>query len=104
MGALEKKPYGTVRPYQTAKEVGRPFETMGFMSCEAPAADEAAVLKAMLYRAADMGADGVLLNPMPLSGESTTNDLDTHVGWAAVIGNGDDRAYRAQAIRFKDSK
>jgi hypothetical protein len=104
MGALPAKPYGTVRPYQTAQEVGRPFETMGFMSCEAPAADEAAVLKAMLYRAADMGADGVLLNPTPLSGGTTAADLDSRVGWAAVIGNGDDRAYRAQAIRFKDTK
>jgi hypothetical protein len=106
MGALPAKPYGTVRPYQTAQEVGRPFETMGFMSCEAPASDEAAVLKAMLYRAADMGADGVLLNPTPLSGgtPATGTDLDSRVGWAAVIGNGDNRAYRAQAIRFKDAK
>lgn len=98
----ERKPYGSIRPYNNAKEIGRNFEVIGFMSCEASAADEAAVLKAMLYRAADMGADGVLLNPAPISAESTSaNRIDVRLGWAAMIGNGDNREYRGQAIRFK---
>src|SRR3974377_695750 len=58
---VQKKPYGTIRPYQTLEEVGRPFEVIGLMTCEGSAAEEAGILKAMLYRAADMGADGVLL-------------------------------------------
>lgn len=102
-----KKPYGTIRPYLTVEEIGRAYEVIGFMSCEASAADEAAVLKAMLYRAADMGADGVFLNPVGMGASMSgieqpqATRIDVRVGWAALIGDGNERAYRAQAIRFK---
>ena len=97
-----RRPYGTIQPYQNAHDVGRPFDVVGFMSCEAPAADEAAVLKAMLYRAADMGGDGVLLNALPVSGDNlTAAKLDVRIDWAAQVDNSDNRAYRAQVIRFK---
>jgi hypothetical protein len=102
--AAQRKPYGTIKPYDTAQDVGRPFEVIGFMSMEGSAADEATVLKAMLYRAADMGADGIILNPTTMGSEpQNQTKVDVRVGWAAFIGNGNDRAYRAQAIRFKES-
>jgi hypothetical protein len=100
--APERKPYGAIKPYDTAQDVGRPFEVIGFMSMEGPAADEATVLKAMLYRACDMGADGIILNPATMGNQpQLETKVDVRVGWAAIIGNGSDRAYRAQAIRFK---
>jgi hypothetical protein len=58
----------------------------------------------MLYRAADMGADGIILNPPRVGHEDVTGQrMNVQIGWAALIGNGDQCAYRAQAIKFKDS-
>src|SRR5215472_18470595 len=57
-----KKPYGTVTPFDSAKDVNRPYQVIAFMSCEANAGDEAKILTAMLYHAADIGADGIILN------------------------------------------
>ena len=104
VGAPPRKAYGTVRVFQTAEEVKRKFEVVGQLSCEASAGDEAAILKAMLYRAADMGGDGLLLNIPRNSAEvltdPSTTRVDVRMGWAAMIGNGNNRAYRAQVIRF----
>ena len=105
-GNLQHKQYGTVKVFQAPDDVKRPYEVIGLMSCEASAGDEAAILNAMLYRAADMGADGILLNAPRFGGE----DVDNHkvdigvssVGWNALIGGGNSRAYRSQAIRFKE--
>ena len=73
------------------------------MSCEGSAGDEAGILNAMLYRAADMGADGVLLNDVPrVPGEQVGGSVSYRYGWAALVGDGDKRAYRAVAIRFKE--
>lgn len=103
VGKSERKPYGTIRPYHSESEIGRPYEAAGFMGCEATAGDEAAVLKAMLYRAADMGADGLLLNAPGVASEKLDSDqrLDIRWSWMTLIGSGNQRLYRAQAIRFK---
>ncbi len=103
-GFGKKKPYGTIKPYQTPEDIGRPYEVIGFMGCEANAGDEAAVLRAMLYHAADMGADGLLLSAPGVAAESVHPEgmkIDMRFGWMTLIGNGSDRLYRAQAIRFK---
>lgn len=102
-GAVTKKPYGTVKPFSTAADVKRPYEVIGLMSCEASAGDEAAVLNAMLYRAADLGADGIILNPPKIGAEDVTGSrVDVRLGADAwILGNGNQRAYRAQAIKFK---
>jgi hypothetical protein len=100
----DKKPYGTVRPFYTAEEVKQPYEAIGFMSCEGSVAEEGAILKAMLYRAADMGADGILLNPGKISQENAnqqSQNINVKWGWMALVGNGSTCAFRAQAIRFK---
>jgi hypothetical protein len=67
-----KKPYGTVKPFHTAQDVGRPYEEIGLMSCEGSASEEAAILNAMLYRAADMGADGILLDTKGMTKEQVS--------------------------------
>ncbi|MEI7732985.1 MAG: hypothetical protein WCO56_25660 [Verrucomicrobiota bacterium] len=94
VGNLPGKAYGTVRFFQTPDEIKQPFEAIGLMTCEAPAGDEATVINAMLYRAADMRADAVLLNSKSNSNENVS------VGLPAFLGS-TDRVYRAQAIRLK---
>ena len=99
-----KKTYGTVTPFQHPADVGRPYTAIGFMSCEGSAGEEAGILKAMLYRAADMGADGIILNPPSIGQEtSDTNAVDPSAkpGWMAPLGTGDHRTFRAEAIKFK---
>jgi hypothetical protein len=105
-GAVLKKPYGTVTPFQTADEVKRPYKVIAFMSCEASVGDEGAILKAMLYRSADLGADAIILNPNKISGETLSNganNINVKWGWMALIGNGNNAAYRAQAIEYATS-
>ena len=102
-GSLPRRQYGTVKVFQTVDDIKRPYEVVGMMSCEGSAAEEAAIVNAMLYRAADMGADGLLLNSARAGAEDVSgNKVDVRVGWMTLLGNGNQRAYRAQAIRFKD--
>jgi hypothetical protein len=104
-----KKPYGTVIPFDTPNDVKRPYRVIGFMSCEGTVGEEGGILKAMLYRAADMGADGILLNAAKISQENITANnqkLNINVTTGLVgemIGNGNKRAFRAQAIQFTDT-
>jgi len=101
-----KKPYGSIIPYNTPADAGRPYRVIGFMSCEGSVGDEASILKAMLYRAADMGADGILLNAAQIGQETVDPNrqkFNVNVTTGLIgemIGNGNKRAYRAQAIEF----
>ena len=76
------------------------------MSCEASAGDEAGILKAMLYRAADMGADGILLNAAQVSQETVepnSQKFNVNVTTGLIgemIGNGNKRAFRAENAAF----
>ena len=69
------------------------------MTCEGSAGEEAGILNAMLHRAGDLGADGIILNGAKPGADGRTDVL---AGWGTLIGNSN-RAYRAQAIRFKAS-
>ena len=108
-----KKPYGTAVPFYNPSEVGHPYQAIAFMSCEGKMSEEAGILKAMLYRAADLGADGILLNARgvgqqetmpnaegPRSGENI--NVNIRWGWMSALG-GDRYVFRAQAIRFKNA-
>jgi hypothetical protein len=67
----QRRPYGTVKVFQTVADIKRPYEVIGMMSCEGSAGEEAAIVRAMLYRAADMGADGLLLNSFRAGAEKS---------------------------------
>jgi hypothetical protein len=57
----------------------------------------------MLYRAADLGADGIVLNATKTGTEDLADSrTDDRVGCGTWISNGN-RAHRAQAIRHKSS-
>jgi len=58
------------------------------MSCEGSAGEEAGILNAMLYRAADMGGDAIVLNVPQVSAESVSvnkMDLDGRDNALAVM-------------------
>jgi hypothetical protein len=103
-----KKQYGTVVPFETPQDVKRPYQVIGFMSCEGNVGEEGGILNAMLYRAADMGADGILLNASSVSQEevqANKQKLNVNVTTGLIgemIGNGSKRAFRAGAIKFTD--
>ena len=91
--------------FLTRAEVKQPFERVGLTSCEGEMSEEAGILNAMLYRAADMGADGLILEGTAerLGAEDIGPDkaVMTSFGWAALVaGSTDNRAYRATAIKF----
>ena len=101
-----RKPRTAVIPFDTPTKVGRPYRVIGFMSCEGTVGEEGGILKAMLYRAADMGADGVVLNAHSISQEEIQPNgqkMNFNVTTGLIgetIGNGSKRAFRCQAILF----
>ena len=110
-GNFNRKPHGTENVFQTADDIKRPYDVIGRMSCEGPAKQEAGILNAMLYHAANIGADGLLLGGPNMAEEQLGNDSNANAhdirfrtGFMALIGNGnsDRRIFRAQAIRFKE--
>jgi hypothetical protein len=88
VAAYPKKEYGTVKLYRDKSEVTEKYEVFALMSLQGDPGDEPRFIKAFLYRAADMGADGVILT----RGES--------VGTGGPYGGGVATAYRADAIRY----
>lgn len=55
-----KKAYGTVKLFQDKAEVPGQYDVIALMSVEGNAGDEAAFIKAFLYRAADLGGDAII--------------------------------------------
>ncbi|MGB6499822.1 MAG: hypothetical protein WBG19_00255, partial [Thermoplasmata archaeon] len=64
---------------------------------------------AMLYHAADLGADGIILNASQIGQENiapNSQKLNVNVTTGLIgemIGNGTKRAFRAQAIQFTNT-
>jgi hypothetical protein len=87
--SLPKKPHGEVKLYQDKSEVTEKYEVFAIMSLTGDPGDEPRFITAFLYRAADLGADGVILYRGPAQGVS---------GWYGSTGVA--AAYRAEAIRY----
>jgi hypothetical protein len=108
-GKLPRKPYGTTQVFRSPSDITRPYNIVGMLSCEGSIGEEAGILNAMLYRCADMGADGVLLGGPRVAAEKTSAPdaddkstvINVNTGWGALIG-GSQRAYRCQLVKFKD--
>jgi len=107
MAAQPKIPVSSVRVYQTTDAIKGAYDVVALFTVDGDAADEAAMLNAMLHRCAAIGANGLLLNPPRGTagedpGTSNTQNLNVRLGWAALIdNNGNRRIYRAQAIATK---
>ena len=104
MGELSpKKPYGSVKLYQSKEEVPGSYDVIAIMSVEGKAGEEAQFIKAFLYRAADLGADAVILHRVSLAAGTEGG------GWILGKGGGfglpykttQDAVYRGEAIRLK---
>jgi hypothetical protein len=96
---LPKKAYGTVKLYEHKEDVTAPYDVMAIMTVDGNAGEEALFMKAFLYRAADIGADGVIF----YRGQATPTFQG---GWFAYgyFAPGritQERAYRGEAIHFK---
>lgn len=107
-GHVTRKPYGTVTAvFQRPEDVKRPYKIIAMLSCEGSIGEEAGILNAMLFHAADLGGDGVLLGVPRVAAEKTaapdandaTTSVNVNAGWGVLI-NGNHRAYRCQVIQF----
>jgi hypothetical protein len=56
-----KKPYGSVKLYENKSEVSGSYDVVAILTVAGDKNDEARFLTALRYRAADLGADGVIL-------------------------------------------
>ena len=101
VGNLPKKSHLDIKTYMSPSDIAGKYQVVGILSCEGSAGEEAGIINAMLYRAADLGGDGVLLGTGSMSGEEVKgSSVNVRLGWAALIGGGDQRAYRAEVIRL----
>jgi len=109
-GHYPRKPYGTPQVFRAPEEIPHPYQLIGMLSCEGSSGEEAGILNAMLYRAADMGGDGILLGGPSVAAETVVQDTKTvnmnlrQDAWAGILGNpnSDHRAYRCQVIKYKE--
>lgn len=93
---MPKKLYGSVRLFQSKEEVPGVYYVSAIMSVEGDSGDEAAFIKAFLYRAADVGADGLILYRV-----SSFNGEDVTISKSAGAANPSQHSvYRGEAINF----
>jgi hypothetical protein len=97
-----RKQFGNVKLYQSKDEVQGAYYVAAIMSVEGRAGDEAAFIKAFLYRAADLGADGLILYRVSyaagISGGGFVAGKDGGVGMP--VNPSQDAVYRGEAINF----
>ena len=90
------KPYGSVKLFQNKSEVTQKYKVLALMTVSGDPGDEARFITAFLYRAADMGADGVVLDP---ENKTSTASTQVNFGWVPSVTTA--RSYRAEANRFE---
>ena len=105
---LPKKPYGTVKLFQSKTpygsiqdEIAVKYDVIALMTVEGRAGEEAAFIKAFLYRAADLGADAIIL----YRGSVVAGQEGLGGGANGTFGfrenPSQDAVYRAEAIHFR---
>jgi hypothetical protein len=105
---LLKKPYGTVKliqsqtPYGSVQnEVEGKYDVIALMTVEGHAGEEAAFIKAFLYRAADLGADALILYRGDVVGGQAGMNVAVNNGAYGFTNPSQDAVYRGEAIHFK---
>jgi len=99
----DRRPYGSVKLYQGKEEVTQPYEVLALMSVEGKAGEESDFITAFLFRAADMGADGLILYRVNLTAGSEGGGfiLGKSGGFGIPVNSTQEAFYRAEAIRMK---
>ena len=87
---LPARPLGSVPLFQSKEEVPEPYKVFALMSVEGRAGEEAQFIKAFLYRAADLGADGLILYRVALAAGPEGG------GWIAGNGGGIGAGYNTR--------
>jgi hypothetical protein len=99
--ALPKKPYGTVKLFQSNSEVTSNYDVIALMSVEGSPGDESAFIKAFLYRAADVGADAIILHRGTVVAGQQGIGAGAKGSFGFLETPSQDAVYRAEAIHFK---
>lgn len=87
------KPYGSVQYFQSADEVTNKYDIIAILTLSGDPGDEARFITACQYRAADLGADGIIFHRENVTGGETFNGF--------FIASQQIASYRAEAIRYK---
>lgn len=100
---MPQKPYGTVKLFQSKEEVPASYDVIAIMSVEGKAGEEAAFMKAFLYRAADLGADAVIFHRVSLAAEIEGGGwvVDKSGGFGLPFRTRHEAVYRGEAIHLK---
>lgn len=105
---LPKKPYGTVKLIQSQTPYGTPqaeiegkYDVLALMTVEGHAGEEAAFIKAFLYRAADLGADALILYRGDVVGGQEGMAIAAKSGAFGFTNPSQDAVYRGEAIHFQ---
>jgi hypothetical protein len=106
--SLTKKSYGTVKliqsqtPYGAVQnEIERKYDVIAMMTVEGHAGEEAAFIKAFLYRAADLGADALILYRGDVVVGQEGMAIAARNGAFGFTNPSQDAVYRGEAIHFK---
>ena len=105
---LPKKPYGTVKliqsktPYGSVQdEITGKYDVIALMTVEGRAGEEAAFIKAFLYRGADLGADAIILYRGSVIAGQEGMSVPLKNGSIGFESPSQDAVYRGEAIHFK---
>ena len=100
---LPKRPYGSVKLYQAKEEVSGNYDVIAMMSVEGKAGEEAQFIKAFLYRAADLGAEGLILYRVSFAAGTEGGGwiLGKNGGFGLPSKTSQDAVFRGEAIHFK---
>jgi hypothetical protein len=101
--AFPKKPYGSVKFYDAKEQVPGAYDVVAIMSVEGKAGEEAQFIKAFLYRAADLGADGLILYRVSMAAgiEGGGWVAGTHGGFGLPANTTQDAVFRGEAIHLR---
>jgi len=97
------RPYGSVKFFQSKEEVTNPYDVVAIMTVSGKPEEEEKFIKAFLYRAADLGADGVIFYRVNLATKIEGGGwvMGQNVGVGLPVQSSQEANYRGEAIRFK---
>jgi hypothetical protein len=98
---LPKKPYGTVKLFQSKQEVTGKYDVMALMTVDGNPGEEAAFIKAFLYRAADLGADAIIFYRGDVAAGQQGLGGGANGAFGFFQSPAQDAVYRAEAIHLK---
>ena len=97
-----RTPHGSVKLYERKEDVPKTYDIIALLSVEGRAGEEAQFIKAFLYRAADLGADGVIFYRVSMVAGSEGILGFGNGGGLGIQSTVHNAVYRGEAIRLKE--